>query len=562
MGRHNLSPAWQFTIAVILIGSLVAGVGIALGMTAGTYDRPTWIPQGSSGDLGTVNWSKFYANPKYSAEMVIITSPELVSALQPLAQWKTEKGTPCIINTTENISATYPGRDLPEQIRNCLRDLYYNGSLEWVLLAGNSTTVPPRYVYNDDTVQVTANELEDQHGQTDLYYKPTDFYYSALAGTWDENGNGIFGESANVTKTTDEIIWTPNVYVGRFPANSYAEMQGLVDKTIKYETNPPIGTWMQKMVLGGIISDPSPRNNDEAYVVQKIADTDVPSSITKAILLQTTAAYSPAPNVNNITNTNMQFESAVAAGASLAHFEGHGNYYELASSVGSNDVLDTSSAASLPNNDQLTFFYTAACDSAAFDLYPTSTLMYALLVPQDRGAIGYIGAMRVSWYFDLNVEQEAGHWLESLNRGLAQAFWQNFFINGTHQPGKALADAKLTYINSAWASFQNESNAATNGFFGMEYERKELLSFTLFGDPELNVYTQEPKDFSIALPATVYGGEEIQAPIRDTAGYSVPGATVCFQSADGLYYNSTHLGTSTNLDVRVPILNNSESYNV
>src|SRR5271157_4470728 len=129
MGRHNLSPAWQFTIAAILIGSLVAGVGIALGMTAGTYDRPTWMPQGSSGDLETVNWSKFNANPKYSAEMVIITSNDLAPALVPLELWKTEKGTPCIIITKENISVTYPGRDLPEQIWNCLRDLYYNGSL-------------------------------------------------------------------------------------------------------------------------------------------------------------------------------------------------------------------------------------------------------------------------------------------------------------------------------------------------------------------------------------------------------------------------------------------------
>jgi hypothetical protein len=552
MGRHNYSPVWQFTITAILIGSLIAGVGIVLGVSAGTYARPSWMPQGPGDQISVSNWTKFSSNPNYTAEMVIITSEDLEPALMPLAQCTTQEGTPCIIITTEQIysNPSYAGRDQPEEIRNCLRDLYYNGSLQWVLLAGNETTVPTRYVWNPDTVQVPNNELAG----SDLDLKPTDYYYSALAGDWYNPADGRWGESANQSGSIDFIDWTPDVYVGRFPANSFTDMQIMVNKTIQYMIDPSVGPWMDNMLLAAAISDPSPLNNDEAYVVQKIADSYVPSSMQKTFLFRTTSAYAPAPDTYNLSTS--AFAAAIDAGQSLVHFEGHGNYNELASWASDNSAqgeiaaLDVPTAEGLTNYNEPSFFYTAACDSAAFDIYPTSTLMYALLDSATAGAIGYVGVMRVSWYFDLSVEQAAGEWLDSLNRGLAQAFWENFFVNGTHQPGKALADAKLTYMNSSWAAYQNANNSVSGGFFDWEYERKELLSYTLFGDPEINIYTQEPNTFQVKFPTTIYGGEQVQVPIEDNYGNVVQGATVCYQS--GNLYNNTHLGTSDTVTTRFP----------
>ena len=51
-----------------------------------------------------------------------------------LADWKTKKGIPAIIETVEEISTTYTGSDIQEKIRNYLVDVKRNyGSMFYYL---------------------------------------------------------------------------------------------------------------------------------------------------------------------------------------------------------------------------------------------------------------------------------------------------------------------------------------------------------------------------------------------------------------------------------------------
>ncbi|MCK4385744.1 MAG: hypothetical protein KAW52_05715, partial [candidate division Zixibacteria bacterium] len=70
--------------------------------------------------------------PPGDYEYVIITDDTFVSTFQPLADWKTKKGVPATIVTTDWIYANYSGYDDAEQVRNFIKDAYQNWGTIWV----------------------------------------------------------------------------------------------------------------------------------------------------------------------------------------------------------------------------------------------------------------------------------------------------------------------------------------------------------------------------------------------------------------------------------------------
>ena len=84
--------------------------------------------------------------------------------------------------------------------------------------------------------------------ENDLY---ADLYYSDLDGTWDADGNGIFGELA------DEIDLYPDVLVGRSPTGDPLEAAAVVGKFLTYEQSPPADYAMDAFFFAEILwSDP------------------------------------------------------------------------------------------------------------------------------------------------------------------------------------------------------------------------------------------------------------------------------------------------------------------
>jgi len=146
-------------------------------------------------------------------DYLIITNEALKPVFQELADWKTKKGFPALIKTTEEIIANYPGADAPEQIRNYLKEAYskWDASL-FVLLGGDVNIVPARFVPGECCPT-----------------SPTDLYYATIEGTWNANNNQIYGQSGdNVDKTYD-------FYLGRASVQDETEAQAFVDKVIGYE---------------------------------------------------------------------------------------------------------------------------------------------------------------------------------------------------------------------------------------------------------------------------------------------------------------------------------------
>lgn len=133
---------------------------------------------------------------RYGARLLIIAPDQFVSALQPLAEWKTKKGIKTMIvplSTTGNSAS---------QIKSYIVNAYNNWDIrpEYILLAGHGSLIP--------------------------YSGNSDDYYADITGNY-----------------------RIELSVGRFPVTSVAQVQNIVNKTIAYERNPYLAgdtLWLRK----------------------------------------------------------------------------------------------------------------------------------------------------------------------------------------------------------------------------------------------------------------------------------------------------------------------------
>ena len=480
-------------------------------------------------------------NPKI--EMLIITpdNQSFIDAVTPLMEWKNEKGVNTIILSNFSL---YPGIDDAEKIRNMIKWYYKRENIRWVLLAGDiennqGDLIPIRKVYNPDLLRWGEGNTETIGGEE---YKPTDYYYADLNGTWNSDGDGNWGESPfnphdpdnpDNAYGLDEITWDPEVYIGRFPANNAYELEIMVNKTLKYENNPNIGDWMNSMLLAGGLSDyPSvddPDGEYESRLTNYIIDNYAKYEISYTHLVE---------EEGNLTLSNLV--NYFNDGYSTVFIAGHGKpsaYYRNPTTVG----YRSSDASTSTNHYMPSLVYLDSCSTSSYD-YNDNSIGEILMKKDKGGAIGVIGGLRVTVYFPDDYE------LEWLNRGSAKLFWREFYVNKKFQQGRALYDSKIAYMNSS------------NLPIYYDPERKTLLTYCLLGDPEVDIYTNQPKVALNPFTENIYEGQLVSATIKDINGKVVPYARVHLRTSDGKYHTA-YADINGLFKFRLPAQAN-ESYNV
>ena len=149
-------------------------------------------------------------------EYLIITSENLRNTFQTLADWKTKKGVPTIIETVENIVKKYQGADTQEKIRNYLTDIESMYGSLFVLLGGDTSIIPAR---------VKKSRKSDEKG---LY--AVDYYYTCAGkGNWIIKNDSMFVDSFG--KNAFELTFK----LGRAPVEDQKEAEAFVNKVINYE---------------------------------------------------------------------------------------------------------------------------------------------------------------------------------------------------------------------------------------------------------------------------------------------------------------------------------------
>jgi hypothetical protein len=256
----------------------------------------------------TIQMTVSYQPPKNPKTMhadmnlLVIAPSEFSSALQPLIDHKNQHGFATTLQTTEDIIATYQGRDTAEKIKYAIKDAVETQGASYVLLVGGVDTLPIR------ESQASDHGYFGEQLITDLYYADV-FDAQGNFCSWDANNNNIFGESG------DKVDLYPDVHLGRLACDSVEEVNVVVDKIIHYETETYGSAWYNNLILIGGNTFFWPGNEGEELNTMVM---HIMSQFTPEII------WTSKHNFNRMT-----ISSTITKGAGFLDYSGHGVEYGM-----------------------------------------------------------------------------------------------------------------------------------------------------------------------------------------------------------------------------------------
>jgi hypothetical protein len=412
-----------------------------------------------------------------------------------LAAWHTQKGYRDTVIDVSSIYSGYPGLDEPEKIRNFIIEAKNTWGTVFVLLAGQNDDlnagqdlVPSRHAYYMESGA-------GYYGDEDMI--PSDFYYSDLDGTWDANGNQVWGEIG------DEVDMYSDVFVGRAPVLDVAGAQNFVAKTLNYEKSNP-GAYIKKMLLPAAIL----WSDYEERPVQRAIAGMTPGGWADDSLFERNGTLSQAAMV-----------ASMNSGRGLGHWIGHGD--ENGIYMGGAYYTSGNADAST-NGSKLGVHISIACFTGAVDEVSGGDCMAEHISNRvGGGAVGVMMNSRYGWGYPPSMGP---------NDCIDTAFFYSLFKQGIYQQGMALAQSKNAFVPTAIVEVDS-------GCY-----RWCIYELNLFGDPALPILTNDPIALTVSHPATVQVGyNDFAVTVTDPAKAAVPGALVCLmtESKDCYIYDTT-----------------------
>lgn len=266
-------------------------------------------------------------NPSETGSMLIISYDQYSSAMDSFIQWKNSKG----INTTLVNRSVVSSTNNATEIKNYIQN-YYNQhpELTYVLLVG-------------DYAQVSSPSYST--GVSD----PS---YTKVAGSDDY----------------------PDIYVGRFSAESIADVQTQVQRTIEFEQNGyNTAAWFKKGV--GIASAEGSGETDAQHM------DSIKSKLQNAGYTQIDSIYDPNASASAVSNSLDQ-------GRGIIDYCGHGAETYWVTTGFSNTNIQN-----LQNPGQLPFILSVSCVSGKFQSGTCFAETWLRSKNSSGNPIGAIGAL-------------------------------------------------------------------------------------------------------------------------------------------------------------------------
>ncbi len=437
-------------------------------------------------------------------EYLIITSQALKDTpgpnnFQALRDEKISRSIAATIVTTEWIYANYSGtrpdggEDNQTRIRNFIIDAYNTWGTRYVLLGGDGdgadvggesgdAIIPPRGFAALDDTDIAA-----------------DMYYACLDGSFDYDADGIYGEPDD-GPGGGEVDLFAEVYVGRAPVDSEAEVQNFVAKTLAYQNIPVTDenlnkVWMAGEYVGfGGVAEWGGNYKDEikegssahGYTTAGFENSVYSSGFDVSTLYDRDYAGNdwPPSEIIGIVNDN----------AHLINHLGH-------ASVGYMMKMVNADVDSMTNNELYFVGYSQGCYSGSFDNrtvalghYTDYDCIAEHLTTESGGAVAFIANSRYGFGVFSSTDGPSQHY--------DREFWDAVLGEDILNIGIANQDSK-------------EDNA---GRVGDEFDRWCYYTINLFGDPELALKLYE---------GVAYDSHEIDDGAGgDNDGYPEPGESV------------------------------------
>ncbi len=332
-------------------------------------------------------------------------------ALMPLVEHREQQGMSVTIVPLSQVFDEFGfGRQTPEAIRDFLAYAVaeWEPTPQFTLLVGDAS-----YDINDYTSGENSNIFP-------TYLVFTEFAGYVASDTW-------------FTIFDDETL-TPEIAIGRFPAQTVEQLEIMVSKTVAYEETAD-QEWLGRALL---VADDEPAFDD--------ASEDLAEDLS-VIGYDTQKLY-----MSKNENVHDDIVSALNQGVGIINYVGHGSIQVW----GDENVFDTEDADILINGQRLPIFTTFTCLNGYFNHPEVDALAETLLWAEDGGVVAAVAP--------------SGRSLTSQQLPLAEVFFQSLFNGEAKTLGEALLFSKIA--------------GADNSDL-----RDVIHTFNLLGDPALHFQT-------------------------------------------------------------------------
>ena len=374
-------------------------------------------------------------------KMIILSDPMFENVLQPFIRWKREKGIEVIelYKGQPNVGAT------KEQMKNALKSLWDNASAispaaDYLLICGDVQQIP------------AFDAVNNQTGSS-----PTDLYYAEYTGDF-----------------------LPDLFYGRFSAQTVAQMENIVNKTITYEKNLMVdNSYLKKtLVVAG-------KDNGSLQMTCGNGQINyLKTYIQNNPNIDTLIYYNPASG-----SFSSQIRDSIERNSySYINYSAHCDQNGWSSpSLTSNDVKN------MNNQGKFVFYINNCCLSSKFN--ESECFGEAVLRADNRGGIGAIGGSNSTYW------NEDFYWtVGSKSVNLNPAYDANnlgAYDRLFHKNNEAFSKWYTTagqIVQAGNLSVQQYGSSLTNYYWEI---------YHLMGDPSLTPYIGLPLTMTSSIPDSI-----------------------------------------------------------
>lgn len=361
-----------------------------------------------------------YAPVSENGNMLVIAYGPFMKTMQPFVDWKNSSGI-----ATEMVDVSTIGD--ASKIKQFVADYYLSKGLTFLLLVGDAEQVP--------TVTIAEGSSDNS--------------YSYLAG--------------------DDHY--PDIFVGRFSAETEEDVRIQAERTINYEKNPdPQGTWYEHCTGIGSALGPGDDEEYDYQHIRKMLGELLDFNYTIANELydgnQGGSDASGDPNANMVIDN---FNS----GKGLMMYIGHGT-----SGLWGTSQFSVNDVSSLRNVGQYPFIWSAACANGNFE-GTTCLAEYLLRASYNGNPTGAIAALMSttsqSWYPPMEGQDEMVDLLTQSKTGNIKRTFGGISMSGCMKMND-------TYGIGAY---------------------KVTDTWAIFGDPSVMLRTATPKAIVVSHAKTI-----------------------------------------------------------
>jgi len=270
-----------------------------------------------------------------------------------------------------------------------------------------------------------------------------------------------------------------DLFVGRFSAQNMDQLITQVERSIEYEKHPQVGAeWYHKGT--GVASNQGPGDDGEY-------DNEHMDNIRDDLLAYT---YTEVDQIYDPYATSSLVAAALNDGRSTVNYCGHGSPTSWGSSGFNNNDVNA-----LINDNMLPFISSVACNNGEFDNYDTcfaEAWLRATNNGEPTGAIGmFASTQSQSWNPPMDAQDE-------IIDILVETYENNM---------------RTTYGALCFEGTMHMMDEYGSGCYG------ETDSWTVFGDPSLQVRTDTPSEMTVSYePVIEEGSTSFDVTVTDIEG--------------------------------------------